>query len=676
MGKGKSSQRGVYFGNGFASLFEDEIVLCGDGRLDEGNYKFEYQIKFPNMTLPSSIDFERGTVSYMLTATLTRPNSISPVMFDDQKIFFNERIDVARLLPPKPRTINLEPMLKRTHTKSSSKRKVGTGNSIRNDDSVSVPANMTPRSLTRLTSDQTQPRSPSPSVRSLESRQSSGPTPSEHGSYVRSSRASDGASTINFASVNGKDGRQITVTVESLRGGILRGDVLPLHIVVRHTKHIKSMQGVIVTLYRQARVDLHPALPLGPTTAGERHKFEDYYPKSRTGLGGLSLSGAGSSHLFRKDLSQVAVPLIVDPISLTAELHPKIRVPDDAFPTINCVPGAMISFNYHIEIIVDIQGKLGGMDKFFAQQDSIPYGERSPGNPMDSNGGGSERYMHSSYYSSFVDTTAIRREKSVVSCILEVVVGTEDSERAKGKSKVQPPQGLGVPSTTQLESLADPLSSTTRSYEQNAARDQLDDQGHYEGYDYEAYGDETYDPQYYGMSQWNEQYDPDYEEPPEFVPPETTPEHELTEKERLRRAEAVLLPSQPPDEVQESWSRPSLGPSAPSLGGEGDVDSYGRPSASCRVRAAGANDEMESARIPRYSQIAAAQHHAPVDKEELRRRELESQASAPPPTTMAADGEGDGYAPLVPHEHDLDGHNTGTSDHNTTVPDHLPRYER
>ena len=57
IGKGRGSKSGAeYFGNGFATLFEDETVICGDGRLDEGNYKFEFQVNFPNQRLPSSID--------------------------------------------------------------------------------------------------------------------------------------------------------------------------------------------------------------------------------------------------------------------------------------------------------------------------------------------------------------------------------------------------------------------------------------------------------------------------------------------------------------------------------------------------------------------------------------------------------------------------------------------
>lgn len=61
LGKGRGSKSGAeYFGNGFATLFEDETVICGDGRLEDGNYKFEFQMRFPNSTLPSSIDVGDG----------------------------------------------------------------------------------------------------------------------------------------------------------------------------------------------------------------------------------------------------------------------------------------------------------------------------------------------------------------------------------------------------------------------------------------------------------------------------------------------------------------------------------------------------------------------------------------------------------------------------------------
>ena len=59
IGTGRGKMSGEYFGNGFASLFEDEVVLCGDGRLADGSYQFNFELQFPDTELPSSIDVSR-----------------------------------------------------------------------------------------------------------------------------------------------------------------------------------------------------------------------------------------------------------------------------------------------------------------------------------------------------------------------------------------------------------------------------------------------------------------------------------------------------------------------------------------------------------------------------------------------------------------------------------------
>lgn len=56
MSNGSGKRGPEYFGNGFASLFEDEVALCGEGRLNVGRYKFEFQLELPSGGLPSSID--------------------------------------------------------------------------------------------------------------------------------------------------------------------------------------------------------------------------------------------------------------------------------------------------------------------------------------------------------------------------------------------------------------------------------------------------------------------------------------------------------------------------------------------------------------------------------------------------------------------------------------------
>lgn len=45
-----------YFGNGHAQLFQDEQVLCGEGRLEARRWEFKFDLLFPSEGLPSSID--------------------------------------------------------------------------------------------------------------------------------------------------------------------------------------------------------------------------------------------------------------------------------------------------------------------------------------------------------------------------------------------------------------------------------------------------------------------------------------------------------------------------------------------------------------------------------------------------------------------------------------------
>ena len=56
LGTGRGKRGSEYFGNGFASLCEEERVLCGEGRLKEGVYEFQFEIDFPDGPIPSSID--------------------------------------------------------------------------------------------------------------------------------------------------------------------------------------------------------------------------------------------------------------------------------------------------------------------------------------------------------------------------------------------------------------------------------------------------------------------------------------------------------------------------------------------------------------------------------------------------------------------------------------------
>ena len=53
---GRGRRGTEYHGNGQALLFEEETIICGDGRVTQGRYAFKFSIRFPSRDLPSSLD--------------------------------------------------------------------------------------------------------------------------------------------------------------------------------------------------------------------------------------------------------------------------------------------------------------------------------------------------------------------------------------------------------------------------------------------------------------------------------------------------------------------------------------------------------------------------------------------------------------------------------------------
>lgn len=582
----------------------------------------------------------------MITATVTRPTTILPTASTDHKIYFLGRIDISPLYPPKPKTIRLEPIPRRSRAKTQARKLVDQAerkgrrlDPNRDDQHRESRASSAPSTQ----NGSEPPCSPAPSEISFESVFSSNGGTSLPDSSVQSPGASEqGKLTNSKASLVNKT---ITVTVESLAGGCLRGDNLTTKISIVHTKHVKSLYGVIVTLYRLARVDMHPTIPLGPTEKGSKEEYEDYYPKSFTGLGGLSLSGAGSSHVFRKDLSQALMPLIVDPTTLTSEITAKVRVPEEAFPTISTVPGAMISFKYYIEVVVDVQGKLAGQDRNLGNVGGLTSPSVGVYGTTVADGSDSlERNAFAPAGSNFIDTAGIRRDKSVVTWTFEVIVGTRDSERKNGKRRLDAlptPQ----PSPPRARTVTvDPSDIDRADGDYYLSQEQDVEPGwfpYHGSHDHYGARDETY----------SQQLD---EPPPITSPPQMPDETELPEKERLRRAEARLLPSQPPGQANEPAYAPSApflheaaaddhgpGPSAPEYGGQSwSAMSHPALHFSNAVSSETAEEAEERPAAPKYSHAltgSALHDHCGEDKQELERQRLLLATSVPPDGFADAD---------------------------------------
>jgi len=624
-------------GHGYAALFQDEQVLSSDGRLEPGRYEFNFDLLFPAKGLPSSIDFERGTISYMITATLTRPTSITPTTSCERKIYLVERVDIGPVPLPRARTIYLEPISKRPKKKRPPGVERGPGSTASETtpepasdmDSTRAHENSTEGSLSVVGEDAGQDsrfnntRSPVQSdVRSVSGESAgsggSGPTRAVEVNPAGAPNTSPGG-TRQFRL---KD-RTITATIELLRGGCLAGDLVPVKISVQHIRRIKSMHGVIVTLYRQGRIDSAPILPdLRELTKEEAKRLEkeEYYPKSKTGLGGLSLSSAGSCSVFRKDLSQAFTPLIIDPATLTASVTTSVRVPEDVFPTIKGVPGEMITFKYNIEVIVDLGGKLASQI-----QTNKPTGPRvgptaAPllvGNPYEAGAA-----TLASWSTSIIDTDRLRREKGVISVVFELVVGTLDTSRnARGKSQ------LKLTPSIRSQTMPAPENRGS-SYEKGYLPKPVEED------DYEFDG---YPHDYAPLPPLpGEQYTPWDPVPsasisaPFYVPPPDVPDDStLTEKDRIKRAEERLLPSQPPTASVAGPSNPVV----PTVENIYDADDHlPPPPMQGLLPPAEITSQLGTPSAPTLEDLTAsnAAYLPTEDKQELERRRLLAEASAPP----------------------------------------------
>lgn len=427
------------------------------------------------------------------------------------------------------------------------------------------------------------PRSPVPSEFS------SAPTTNSTSSNMTGSITSPVRTVIEDAD-NAISPNTISAKIEVLQGGCLAGDSLPMRVSIRHNTAVKSMQGIIITLYRQGRIDTHPAIPLGPQRRGEKPKYEDYYPKSFTGLGGLSLTSAGSSRSFRQDLNQIFAPIIVDPQSLAAVISTSIQAPVHLFPTITCVPGGMVSFKYYVEVVVDLRAKIGSQDRIRPHLNMTSGLQHAYGDAKMTRIEGSDGVSYAATPGfNYLVTDQLRRTKGVVFTRTEIILGTRDSSRKRQKQK-------------KVQSAVDGNASSEGSgilgFEITQAQDV--EPGRHESY-VEVHDNPC-------------QLTGDLEQHPTIIIPPPEMEEDLDEKGRLRRAEERLLPSAPP---RDDESSPSIAPI---------------PSAPIAI------DEEDFLR--RYGR----EHPAPAydgpqdDKLELERQRLLARSSAPDTEDDGAEG--------------------------------------
>lgn len=554
-----------------------------------------------------------------------------------------EQIDVGILPAPRTRTVYLEPISRKAKKKRApgsvlSERQTNTtdhaGDTMSDPGSTRVIETSTDGSQTtdeNLHDLQQGPRSPGHSDLRSEVSTDSAVTASSGSRNNDLNQIGSLGTTQTMGGKRTPGKKTIVSTIELMKAGCLPGDTISVKVNVQHTKPIRSMHGVIVTLYRQGRVDSAPPASLFKNLSkDERRRLEkeEYYPKSKTGLGGLSLTSAGSCSVFRKDLSQAFSPLIVDPNDFTACVTTTVRLPEGAFPSIRGVPGEMISFKYRLEVIVDLGGKLSNAIQI-GQNARVATGGGALSTTRDVTAG------VTAFDGSLINTDALKREKGVIFDCFEVVVGTTNSAKKRGKAVAHTNYDDGTPTPYDgMEGFPGPWED-----EGYAAEDP------YTSPDYVPYLAEQaqqHYPYWDGRSRDVQPQSVPQRAAPSYIPPPEIPnENGISEKDRIRRAEQRLLPSQP-DAVVPGAAHGS----SRVIDGDGASPSSAAPLAP--------PPPAPEASAPTLDDLAASSLIPGThdDKQELERQRLLAEASAPPESLDDYDPAvaGPSAPPLVPSQ--------------------------
>ncbi|ROT37400.1 hypothetical protein SODALDRAFT_340699 [Sodiomyces alkalinus F11] len=636
-----------YHGNGYASLFQDEQVLAGEGRLEAAKYQFRFELQFPGKGLPSSIDFERGTISYMITATMTRPTSINATTTCERKIALIEKIDIGLLPRPRPKMIYVEPI-----SKKSRRRKQAAG-----QERPPISSDVTDQGSDRDSVTESTPIGAE--VQSQDANDMQG-SPIQHDVRSEVSAESGRTSGSNLsdqvpdmqvatalaanAKLQAVDDKTIIATMQLLRGGALAGDTTTVRVTVQHTKPLKSMHGLIITLYRRGEIDTAPPSSLFADVVSEhdsqRLTKEDYFPRSRTGLSGLSLSSSSRSRPhFRKDLSQVVAPLIIDPDTLETTVSATVKVPEDAFPTIKGVPGGMISFRYYVEVVMDLGGRMAS----YLQGSNQSRGGGGYG-------AGTSAMDGSNYMSrggNIIDTEALRHRnlKGVVWGSLELVMGTVDSTRERGRSNTLMTYQLRDDSTSQDEIISPwsediPVESGPGHWQPSAPSTPAPSQpAPLQPAPSQPTPSQPLSPRAQLLNGQATAAPPQAvglgvnEEAPAYVPPPRLPdEGTLTDKQRVRLQEQRLLPSRPPrsPEAEAGPSRSAAAEPEPNIYDADDEPAMVPPMTSALETAPSSAETDGVEQGPSAPTLEDIESGQGEDKLELERQRLLREASAPP----------------------------------------------
>ncbi|EGV63082.1 hypothetical protein CANTEDRAFT_106660 [Yamadazyma tenuis ATCC 10573] len=415
------------------SLFNHTIKIYGDdlqptersdglsSGLYKGEHRFPFIVKLPNKRIYTSIDFGKGSITYLLKATMSDSNMVyaqsntpgdsnpsSPGLLaktKNLKILNNSNysseklinlinpIDVSTLLPPKTkRLIIKDPRYNRRLSRTqSSNSTINTFNTFGTFSSNNSDPNENTNSNSNSPRDQEMGES-------LENQ------PDDHNETPTTPHAP--SNSVDYASKP----NTIKVSLAIPEKGYLRGELIPVKLNINHLRKVQDVNGIIITFVRVCRLESGPD---------------------------------GIYDSFRKDLGQKVIPIYVDPINFKAEISTNIRVPADCFPTISGCP--LVSFQYFVEVLINLSGK----------SVSLVDNEQTKSSVVSETGRQSPIYsstvsdFNHKATSSFINTDKFKHSKKFLQLTSEVVIGTHRSQKDSDSSaSVSNPLSSDIPLET------------------------------------------------------------------------------------------------------------------------------------------------------------------------------------------------------------------------------------
>lgn len=479
--------------------------------LNVGEHRFPFVVKLPTKRVFTSLDFGKGSITYVLRACMggvssyvSSPTTLShsigsspmdaspgsdistvgqgahavkaptlrnPPFTAERLITLVCPIDVSKLAPATAKRLilrnNRSNGLLRTQSGNSSLC-VNAGDqdsrlvaSILGDAS-SEPGPLIARTLSNLASAAASTSAqPSPSIlTSAAALHANSPS-----AYLASPVMANRQATVSPPPNN-----HILVSLEIPQRGYLRGELLPIQLTINHIKMIHDLNGVIITLVRVCRIGSES--DLGPD-------------------------------IFRKDLQQLILPMYIDPLTFELQVRASLRVPADAFPTISGCP--LVSFSYFVEVLINLLGKLIAIESR-ATGPNLDFG--IPSMPPLNTALTELKARHE-----FINTDRLKRLRKFLQLSTEVVIGTHR---------------LGLPVVTNSQALV-AASPNNEAYLAAPAA---------------VYPAEADSPGYIERPSYSQTESPRNDPVPLMEMPEL---QHLSEKERVRAYETSLMPSAPPD---------------------------------------------------------------------------------------------------------------------------------